>query len=121
LGNTSYPGFTTRIGSLSGTGTFLSAPLPFTYGTPVKFQAGLLAEAFPDTGSPVTTDFSTTAKLTGIRILDGGGHDVTDFVVQSASGTLYGPTGVVPEPSTMLFVGLGLPLLLGCARLWGRH
>jgi hypothetical protein len=107
LGNTSYPGFSTSPGGLSGTGTFSSVPFAFTFGTPVSIQAGLLAEAFPDTKSTVTTDFSTTAKLTGIKILDGSGNVVTDFAVQSASGTLYGAMGVVPEPSVAALVLTG--------------
>jgi hypothetical protein len=104
-------GMTVTSNGMFGTLMFSTLQIPIVFGTPEEIQAGLLAEAFEN----ATNDFSTTATLTGISVVDGAGHPVTDFSISSASGTAYGPNGVgggaVPEPGTAWLAGLGMAAL----------
>jgi hypothetical protein len=61
----------------------------------------------------------SSALLTGISAR-AGSTAITDFSVLSASGTAYGPGGLlpVPEPASVVLWGGGL-LLLGARRRWG--
>ena len=80
-------------------------------GTLPSSNAGLL------TASGGDASFFTSARLTGIQVLDSSGRAVPDFTITSASGTPYGPGGVaaVPEPSAALLLCAGL-LWLGSRR-----
>ena len=120
-------GFTTGIGSVSGTATVTTAAFPINFGVPYDLTAGLLAEAYAQTESTATgtaaASFLTTAKLTGIEVLDASNHVVSDFSIQSASGTAYGANGVVPEPSivTCLLLGLAMTFRQPIRRLCARR
>jgi hypothetical protein len=105
-------GMTVTSNGMFGTLMFSTLQIPIVFGTPEEIKVGLLAEAFQN----ATNDFSTTATLTGISVVDGLGHPVTDFSITSASGTAYGPNGVegspaVPEPGAAWLAGLGLAAL----------
>jgi len=57
-----------------------------------------------------TSDFSATVTLSDIEVVDGNGNYVTGWTVSSASGTIYPTMQAVPEPCTLLV--LGIPALL---------
>ena len=61
------------------------------------------------------SETSGTATLTGISVLDSSQNPVNNFSISSASGTNYGPGGVVigavPEPGGAWLVGLGVGVL----------
>jgi hypothetical protein len=64
------------------------------------------------------TDFSNTAIVTGLRVLDADFNPVPSAVVTTASGTNYNDIQSTPEPPTLFL--LGVPLLtLGLARRLG--
>lgn len=119
-GSTGLPGsFVLGPGSLSGSANVLStANFDFQWGVPFTVEAALWAAAYPCCyGASVNVDFSNTAVLSAITAT-AGGVGLTNFSVASASGTAYGPGGLlpVPEPSTAL-LWLGGLLSLGA---WGR-
>jgi hypothetical protein len=108
---------------VSATATFTSDPIPFIAGVPVNVEAILGAElelycvdAFPvgfgcgSWSGGAFSDFSHTATLTGITLVDSSGNPITDFTVSAASGTPLDANGVVaaPEPMTLCLLGTGL-------------
>jgi len=115
LGNPTYPGFTTGIGFVTGTGTFSTAALPFIWGTAVDLKAGLIVGSFPFTGGTTSADFLTTSTLTGIQVFASNGQPVSDFSIASSSGAQYSASGIVsepvpgvPEPATFLPAAVAL-------------
>ncbi len=87
----------------------LSQPIPFTSGVPVDIEVALAANVY--FGCNVTepqkcvqwsasgeTDYSHTAILSGIQLVDATGAPINTFTISSASGTSYGTNGVTPEP-----------------------
>jgi hypothetical protein len=55
-----------------------------------------------------TADFSHTTEFTGITVLDGSSHPVSNYTVISGSGTTYPfDADQVPEPGTLMLLGLG--------------
>jgi hypothetical protein len=86
------PGFVRSLGAMSGSEVIPSDQIPFVFGTPFDYKLGLLTEAVSALSSIVDSDFE--AAITGIEVKGPGGQPVTDFVVTSASGTHYGPSGV---------------------------
>ena len=67
----------------------------------VVFNLNDLPEGGSYTG---TSDFSSTATLTGIRIVDANGRDVSGVTVSSASGTQYNVVHGVPAPGCVPMV-----------------
>ena len=112
----------------SGQATFLSQPIPFTSGVPVSIEVALAANEFfgckitnPDPAecdswsATGVTDYSHTAILTGIELFDSTGAPINTFQISSASGTAYGPDGVVPEPNTLVLC-LSIIVVFGAFR-----
>ena len=54
-----------------------------------------------------TDDFSDTALVTGLQVLDQSGDVETSASIQAASGTVYGASGATPEPSSIVLLALG--------------
>jgi hypothetical protein len=92
----------------------LSFSLLMTYGEPFELATDLDAYVFATPGpggiaEGGTSDFFDTAQITSIAV-DANGNPVTDFSITSASGLDYTANGVfaTPEPSGLLFLGIGL-------------
>lgn len=66
------------------------------------------------------SNFGSTAGVTGVSFLDGGGQTVNDVSYAFRNGTQfydpYTPTSTVPEPSTWMLMGVGLAGLLAITR-----
>ena len=62
-------------------------------------------------GSSATADFSHTAILDQIVVLDSQNQVVPNFSIASASGTSYGPQGVVPEPASVVLLASSIVVL----------
>jgi hypothetical protein len=117
-------------GSLSGTGATVSLSLSGAGGTPVNATApgiytfsrpwatfipltgSLQAWAQFDNGGPgpwsgtATSNFFSTATLTGISVFDGSHVDITDTVnITGGAGSYPLSSSGVPEPSTFLLTG----------------
>lgn len=120
----------TGFGLLSeGTNTLL---IPYTLnpdGT-VPFELELFTEAMCnpeyDTYNKiiatcnVTSDFSHTAQVEQIVVEDANGNPVSGAFATSVNGVDYSlppdPTGVTPEPSTLLMLGSGLIGVVGAVK-----
>jgi hypothetical protein len=118
-----HDGFSITASSISGSGVFDTSPLNLIYGTPFDLTFGLLAYALPRDGS-ASSNFNSTALLTGIDVYDSQGNQVHGFSILSGSGTRYDANGVhfaaVPEPTTLVLLGTGAFCLLACRLLRGR-
>jgi len=112
------PGFTTGIGTVAGASTVTTGPMEFFYGLPVELQIGLLAQIEPITrgGTPGHSDasFMTTAKVTGVEVLDAAGNAVSDFSIDAQSGAHYGVNGIVaaPEPAAAVLLAVGIAMVV---------
>lgn len=108
--------------TVTGATTF-SFDVPIVFGVAQDIGFSLWAATLPRsnvgllTASGGDASFLTSARLTGIQVLDSSGQALPDFTIMAASGTLYGPGGViaVPEPAAALMLCAGL---LG---LWARR
>lgn len=123
-GSTGLPGaFVLGPGSLQGSAEVLStANFDIRWGEAFEVEVALLTSVSPCcSGASLSSDFMSTALLTGISAR-AGGVAITDFSVLSASGTAYGPGGLlaVPEPATVALWSAGL-LLLGLRGRVGRR
>jgi glucose/arabinose dehydrogenase len=107
LGNPSYPGFTTALGTVQGSGQFSSASIPFVWGESVNLTVGLAAVGFPATGA--TVDAFLNAVLSGIKVFDASDNLLNDFSITAASGSVYLASGVssVQIPPAFSAFGLG--------------
>jgi hypothetical protein len=132
---TSVEQMTNTAYTSSTSGTFLApTAFTFTFGQPFELQICLgaatgtqitpavlsssghltTAECSPGGGSGLTgsgtgtASFFNTLTLSGITVTDSAGDPVSGVQFTSASGTQYGPDGVVPEPGSLLLLGSGL-------------
>ena len=91
--------------------TTVYADVPVTFGSSAEFRIGMLAWAGVGNGSGMLdSDFRHTATITGIELFDSTGNSLSDFSLQSGSGTLYTKNGVqavVPEMGTLLLALAG--------------
>jgi hypothetical protein len=66
----------------------------------------------PGLGLPQTGNGTGTANfswaLSGITLTDSAGNPVNNATYTSASGTQYGPNGVIPEPRSLFLLSFGL-------------
>ncbi|MBS1826274.1 MAG: hypothetical protein JST93_13210 [Acidobacteria bacterium] len=101
-------------GSLTGSASIQTAGLSMVFGSPFDLDVALMLYAIPRFGSGLG-DMYGSAHLSGIAVRTSGGQLVTDFTVNSGSGTLYTADGVqstVPEPGTFLFAAGSLAAVL---------
>ena len=106
-------GFTMGVGTVSGSGSVSPGDLEFFFGVPTEFQAGLYAGVRPSTAATggsgeATVSFMSTARITGIQVLDGAMNPISDFTITAESGALYTANGLVPEPRTVVSLSIGL-------------
>jgi len=112
---TSLPGLILTSNSVTGS-TQISFDVTFAFGTSFDLTTALYAAAVPSNSSSGTVDFASTARLTGISILQGI-NPITGFTIQSGSGTQYTAEGVVvPLPAAVWLFGSGMLGLVGVAR-----
>lgn len=106
----------------------LAAPITFVYGQAFDLSMHLSVSAGTPTGYGVlnavtgsgsgTADFFNTFVLTGLNPTDSNGKVVTGALFSSQSGTTYSVDGVVPEPSTVVPLLLGIVSILAAKRRW---
>lgn len=99
LGGQPLTGFASSNGAFSGSGTFATNDIPLVFGTPFLFRLGLRAATLPRQSSQSQSVWSV--HVTGIQ-LSGPSGPVASFAVSTASGTAYGPGGVLAPPVPVL-------------------
>ncbi len=113
-------GFVLSPGRFQGSAEVLStANFGFRWGEPFEVEVALLTSVSPCCfGSSLDAAFMSSALLTGISARAGAAA-VSDFTVLSASGTAYGPGGLlpVPEPASLALWAGGLLALAARWRL----
>jgi hypothetical protein len=113
-------GFSIGPGFATGSATVQSAFLyPLQADTAFTLEVALRDVLRPCCfGASAETSFLNTAQMSGIRLFDGFGQEITGFSISSASGTLYTRDGVlaVPEPGTAALALAGALWLLARVR-----
>jgi hypothetical protein len=90
-----------------------SAELAFAAGDSIRFGAFLTAVTditLTSTGQFAMADFSHTGKITGITVWDANRQLLSDAILTTASGTVYG-SSTVPEPASFAMLGIGVAAL----------
>jgi hypothetical protein len=64
--------------------------------------------------------FGDTLILSGITVEDPSGNTLDGAQITSASGTQYGPDGILPEPSSAVLLALGLSIICVARTLTAR-
>jgi hypothetical protein len=110
-------GFITQVGSAPATqvipsfqgGYTVSDTIGIQFGVPFDVYFWLEATTGPANGAlSATADYSSTAMLTSIQVMDGNGSAISNPLFTSASGLEYTVDGVAPEPGSWLLGGVGL-------------
>jgi hypothetical protein len=110
-----------QIDDLSAQAMFCHIVVPFIANQNIELfmNLGATVDLFVPSGTAlrVTSDFSHTATITGITVLDANGNPVNDAIIVAASRATYpgaaaDPTPTtVPEPGTVGLLGAGLALM----------
>lgn len=90
----------------------------------LSLNTGIQCYAADNTSCSANVDFSDTAYVAGISVLDANGNPVSGAIVSAESGTDYSNIQVpaeVPEPSTRLTLLLMSAALLGCCIVRSRR
>jgi hypothetical protein len=99
-------------GFFAGNAHLVFSPIAFHFGQPLYLQTYFAAVTFPGpsilTG---TADYSHTALLTGLQVLDSSMSPAPNPTFASALGAQYSVNGVAPEPGSLLLLGSGLAAL----------
>ena len=124
-----FPGFTVTgalgMGFMIAGTTTITLSIPIVFGATTDLTYSLWAASLPSSSvdqlSPSTgeVEFLSTAKLTGIELLDANGFALENFTITAGSGTQYDRNGVVastqpgdpngvPEPGTLPLLGLAI-------------
>ncbi|OWQ47365.1 hypothetical protein CDL60_07945 [Roseateles noduli] len=121
-GGTWAPGsFTTSPGAFSGSGLVTSTGnFEFQWGVPIDVEVAFRTQLSPCCiNASLASDFLGTALLKGIYTT-AAGQTITSFNVASASGTAYGPEGLlaaaVPEPGGWALMLAGVAGLIARRR-----
>ena len=105
--------------------------VPIQFGQTFLFRGEILASLFLgcQTGGSTpctaytasgTTDFSSTAELTGIQVFDSNNNPLNNAQISSSSGTVYPDAVVVPEPASVISLASVAAILLGALRRRSR-
>jgi hypothetical protein len=102
-------------------GTTQTVEIPFIYGTPLDFSVVLYTEASlyvgSQTGQAVTADYSQTALLSALAVVDGVGNAVPFSLVTASNTALFNELAApVPLPGAIWLFGCGILGLIGVAR-----
>jgi hypothetical protein len=109
-------GFVTQVGSAPATQVIpafqgdstVSDTIGIQFGIPFDVYFWLEATTAPANALSATADYSSTAMLTSIQVVDGNGSPISNPSFTSASGLEYTVDGVAPEPGSWLLGGVGL-------------
>lgn len=98
--------------------TMVTAVVPITFGLADDLRMEFntltgIGGTVAGQDSQALADFSHTAEVTGIQVLDANQNPVSDFSITSGSGTNYNPNSVVPEPSSLFLFASALLIILG--------
>jgi hypothetical protein len=86
----------------------LSDTIQIQFGDPFAVEFVLGASTYPTGLLSGAADYSNTATLTGIQVLDSTSNPVSNPSFASASGLVYTVDGVAPEPASWLLLASGL-------------
>lgn len=91
--------------------SFVTIPLEFQYGTPFDLSFVVGAHGFPESTNNGSADFS--AQLNGLFLSDSNGNPVFNGTAVSSGGELV-PLLSIPEPRSILLVGIGIAAISMC-------